>query len=110
VIGRPIVYLAGPYSTDPVGNTRRTIRVADQLVEDGWVPYVPHLSLLWDIISPYPAEHWYAYDLALMVRCDVVLRLPGESYGADEEARVAAEHGIPVVHSLTELEEWRDAR
>jgi hypothetical protein len=39
----------------------------------------------------------------LLQHCDAVLRLPGESTGADNDVRIARERGIPVYHSIDEL-------
>lgn len=39
----------------------------------------------------------------LLAHCDAVLRLPGESTGADNDVRIARERGIPVYHSIAEL-------
>jgi nucleoside 2-deoxyribosyltransferase len=101
-VERPLVYLAGPYtSPDPVANTHATIRMATQLCHAGDVtPVVPHLTMLWHAIEPQHIEFWYAYDLALLARCDAVLRLAGASTGADREVAFANERGIPVFTSL----------
>ncbi len=105
---RPLVYLAGPYSKpDPVENTHRVILEANKLLDDGRVtPHVPHLTHLWHLVSPRPIEFWYEYDLALLVRCDAVLRMPGDSTGADREVDVAEELRIPVFHSRESLYQW----
>ena len=39
----------------------------------------------------------------LLQHCDAVLRLPGESTGADNDVRIARERGIPVYHSIEEV-------
>lgn len=39
----------------------------------------------------------------LLQHCDAVLRLPGESRGADNDVRIARERGIPVYHSIDEI-------
>ena len=39
----------------------------------------------------------------LLQHCDAVLRLPGESTGADNDVRIARERGIPVYHSIGEV-------
>jgi hypothetical protein len=39
----------------------------------------------------------------LLQHCDAVLRLPGESTGADNDVRIARERGIPVYHSIDEV-------
>lgn len=105
---RPLVYVAGPYiRPDPVENTHKTIRVADELHDSGLVTaHVPHLTLLWHAITPQPADHWYAYDLAVLARCDALLRLPGDSTGADNEVAFARERGIPVFYDPEALLMW----
>lgn len=102
---KPLVYLAGPYTNpDPVVNTRQTCIIASGLVDGGQVtPVVPHLSLLWHLVVPQPIEWWYAYDLEILARCDYVLRLAGESTGADAEVKEAERLGIPVVYDIPEL-------
>ncbi len=98
------VYIAGPYSRpDPCANTHAAIAVADQLLEAGYAPYVPHLTLLWSVMSPKPYEQWLDYDNQFLPCCDVVLRLPGASSGADKETTLAANLGIPVYGSFDEL-------
>lgn len=97
-VRRPLVYLAGPFSEpDPIENTHRMLRIADALLEAGFVPLVPHLSLAWHLVSPKPYATWLDYDRDLLMRCDVVLRVPGNSYGATCETEFAGRIGVPVV-------------
>ncbi|MHA2094580.1 MAG: DUF7768 domain-containing protein [Candidatus Hodarchaeales archaeon] len=98
------VYVAGPYGKgDPVVNTRNAILVADKLSELGFVPFIPHLSLLWHMVSPHEVDFWYSYDNEWLKKCDALLRLPGESPGADAEVELAKSLGIPVFYSLSGL-------
>ena len=39
----------------------------------------------------------------LLQHCDAVLRLPGESTGADNDVRIAQQLGIPVYRSIDEV-------
>jgi hypothetical protein len=39
----------------------------------------------------------------LLAHCDAVLRLPGESTGADRDVAIAAERGIPVYYDVEEI-------
>lgn len=39
----------------------------------------------------------------LLQHCDAVLRLPGDSAGADNDVKIARERGIPVYFSLDEI-------
>lgn len=110
----PLVYVAAPYTRpDPVENTNRLIRAVNRIADDGVVtPFAPHLTLLWHLVEPRPLEFWYAYDLAVLKRCDAVLRLPGDSTGADREVAFAESRSIPVFLEVNALYrwagEWRD--
>ena len=45
----------------------------------------------------------------LLQHCDAVLRLPGESTGADQDVAIARQRGIPVFTELDEIpsaENW----
>lgn len=91
------IYVAGPYSVgDPVLNTRMAIFAGEQLREMGFVPFIPHLTHLWHLVNPHDLEFWLEYDNEWLKKCDALLRLPGESYGADEEMKLALSLGIPV--------------
>lgn len=105
---RPLVYIAGPYThPDPVANTHAVIALATELVDEGLVtPLVPHLTLLWHIVAPRPLEFWYAYDVALLRRCDALFRLDGSSSGADMEVEFATTHEIPVFTKREDLTAW----
>lgn len=95
---RLLVYLAGPYTEpDPVENTHRMIRIADALLDAGFTPLIPHLTLAWHLVSPKRYETWLNYDRELLAHCDVVLRVPGYSNGATRETQYADELGIPVI-------------
>lgn len=95
------IYIAGPYSKgDCVTNTADVIRMADCLALHGHVPFVPHLTLFWHFLSPHDIEFWYQYDLAWLDKCDCLLRLPGESAGADDEVSVAIKRGKRVYFTL----------
>jgi hypothetical protein len=97
MIRRPLVYLSGPYTVpDPAENTNVALRCADALLEMGVVPVVPHLSLLWQTFSPKPYATWMAIDAQMLPRCDLVVRLPGFSRGADFEEQWADDAGIPI--------------
>jgi len=85
---KPVIYIAGPYTNgDPVLNTRKAVEAADKLHQMGYIPIIPHLSMLWHTISPKDYDWWMEYDYELMDLCDGVVRLPGVSEGADLEAK-----------------------
>lgn len=96
---RSTLYIAGPYThPDPVENTHRACRVATIVYEQtDWVPYVPHVSLVHHLVTPRPPEWWYEFDLHHLAKCDGIVRLPGESHGADREMEVARSLGIRII-------------
>lgn len=97
---RPTVYVAGPYSSDPVMGIRAAIQAANEIWAAGGAPYVPHLTHFWHCISPKPYGEWLELDLIWLSRCEVLVRLPGISSGADKEVLNALRAGIPVYHNL----------
>lgn len=48
-------------------------------------------------------EILYPVANRLITRCDAVLRLPGESKGADEDVRLAKELGLAVYYTLEDV-------
>jgi len=99
-----MVYIASAYTIgDPVTNVRDSLVVADRLMVAGYIPVTPLLSHFWHFLSPKPYEVWIDYDLHLLARCDILLRLPGKSSGADREVAFANSHGIPVFNSVENL-------
>lgn len=98
------VYIASPYTVGrSVDNVRRSLEAADSLLEAGHFPYAPLLTHFWDMISPKGYEDWMRLDLEWLAQCHAVVRLPGESKGADREEARAKELGLPVYHSVTEF-------
>lgn len=98
------VYVAGPMSLgDHDLNIRRGIDAAQALLEAGHSPYLPHLTSFWNIVHTNPHGRWLALDRDWLKCCDALIRLPGESKGADQEVEWAIGHRIPVFHSVEEF-------
>ena len=97
------IYIAGPYSSSPVCGIRDAIYAAQSLRSLGFVPFVPHLSHLWDLVITNPYDFYLDLDLEWLEVCDALLRLPGDSPGADVEVGKAVALGIPVFHSVDEV-------
>jgi len=102
---RPRVYISGPLTSsgNVLENIDRAVSTARALIEAGFAPFTPHLSWHIDPGETYPHELWMDIDLPWVSAADAVLRLPGESLGADIECEHARQLGIPVVHSITAL-------
>ena len=92
------VYIAGPLS---IGNTlkhiSKAIRLGDRVLGAGHTPFIPHLNTIWEIVSNRPGSEFLAWDLEWLGLCDVLIRIPGESIGADREVSEAKKLKIPVV-------------
>lgn len=101
---RPKVYIAGPYTKGDVAvNVRKAINAGNTLIDLGFAPYVPHLTHFIHMIHPRAYETWINLDETWVLSCDCLLRLPGESKGAESEVRLALENNIPVYISIEEL-------
>jgi hypothetical protein len=103
------VYVAAPYNSNPIHNTWQSMIYANQLVDLGLIPIVPHISsMLWNLHTPRPEAFWYQYTMELMRLCDAVVRFPGESKGAEAEIREAETMGILVFYNIKDLVTYLD--
>ena len=113
-----IVLIAGPYRSgsgdDParlVGNLKTLEAYALPLWRAGHLPMIGEwvaLPLIHQaggthISDAVHAEYLYPVARRLIARCDAVLRVPGESKGADQDVRLAQERGLPVYFHLDEV-------
>jgi hypothetical protein len=113
-----LILIAGPYRSgtndDPVlmeKNLRQLEEVALPLFRAGHIPMIGEwvaLPLMRVAGSEKPGDKAYneiAYPTAerLLTRCDAVLRLPGESKGADQDVKIAKELGLKVFYRLEDV-------
>jgi hypothetical protein len=93
------VYIASPYTIgDPVENVRKSLEMAERVIQNGDLPFCPLLCHLWHLCAPKPYQYWLEYSMNWLRQCDFVIRMPGESEGADKEVALARELGIPVMY------------
>jgi len=98
------IYIAGPYTNGDVAvNVRNAIEAGNRLFEEGAIPFVPHLTHFWHMLYPQDYIDWLHYDTRWLSCCDMLLRLDGESEGADEEVATALALNIPVYYDIREL-------
>ncbi|KKM66927.1 hypothetical protein LCGC14_1476270 [marine sediment metagenome] len=101
------VYIAGPM-TNGDGNTynpekiREALEAYSLLIRYGFLPFCPQLSLIHAMMLPQDVSYaeWLEHDFSWIDICDVVLRIPGPSKGADRECEYAEGLGIRVVEGL----------
>lgn len=98
------IYVAGPYTKGDVAvNVRKAYEAADRLADLGFAPFVPHATHFWHMLFPRPYEFWLDLDNQFLPCCAAVLRLPGESSGADKEVALARKLGIPVFTEIDQV-------
>lgn len=102
----PLLYVAGPYSdhNDPLHGVQRNIneasRIALEAWEKGWAVICPHKNTGgFHHRTDIPESVWLAGDIAMLVKCDAILMIPGwfHSSGASRELDVARENGLKVL-------------
>lgn len=109
-----VIYVAGPLTNgDSWANVNRAIRVGEAVRRAGYVPLIPHLSILHALLFPGVGyEDWMKQCLEYVSRSDIVLRMPGASKGADREVEFALSVGIPVVELSADADDfaaWTEA-
>ncbi|ASD24152.1 DUF4406 domain-containing protein [Cryobacterium sp. LW097] len=113
-----MILIAGPYRSgtgdDPVllrQNLARLEEAAWPIFQAGHLPMIGEWVALpvlasagvTDVAHPLAADVMYPTAERLLERCDGVLRLPGDSRGADQDVAIARRRGIPVYTSITEI-------
>mgnify|MGYP001577880759 CR=1 FL=1 len=102
---RTVAYISGPVSTDTNGcpgkelaHVGAFIVAHRELMRRGYAVINPGLTWFADPACDLGWSNWIAADLAIIQRSvDIVVRLPGDSRGADEECNYANQLGIPVL-------------
>jgi len=103
------VYIASPYTKGDVAvNVKVQLDMADRLMDLGFIPFTPLYSHFQHMAHPRPYQDWIELDLEWIPVCDVILRLDGESSGADNEVQHALKYGIDVCFNLDDLIKWKD--
>lgn len=98
------IYIAGPYTLGDVAvNVRNAIEVADRIIAKGHTPFIPHLSHFQHLLFPRPYEDWIRLDNEWVKCCDILLRLEGESKGADQEVELAKSLGLKIIYNVEEI-------
>jgi hypothetical protein len=113
-----LILIAGPYRSGTDGDPARAAANLARLEEASWpifraghVPMIgewvalPVLREAGSAVDADTAQDQVLYPTAqrLLEHCDAVLRLPGDSAGADEDVAIARRRGLPVYHSVDEI-------
>ena len=110
------IYVAGSYSAPNVvevlNNMRRGMRKSVEVLLAGYAPFCPWLDYQFNLMlqegEELILEHFYNYSLAWLEVSDAILVLPNseKSKGTQAEIERANEIGIPVFHSLEDLQNF----
>lgn len=98
------VYIACPYTKgNKADNVHNSMLATNQLINCGYSPFNPLLYHFQHIFAPKDNDTWMDIDMEWLKVSDCVLRLPGESDGAEKEVEEALILGIPVFNSIKEI-------
>jgi hypothetical protein len=108
-----LILIAGPYASgtggDPdlmAANLARLEEAAWPIFRAGHVPMIGEwvaLPVLRGADAPPADQVLYPTAQRLLQHCDAVLRLPGESTGADQDVAIARERGLPVYTAIDQI-------
>lgn len=110
-----LILIAGPYRSGTNGdpdliaqNLARLEEASGPIFRLGHVPMIGEwvaLPILRTLDEADAGDGDVMYETAhrLLQHCDAVLRLPGESSGADKDVEIAQQRGLPVYRSLEEI-------
>lgn len=121
---RMMILIAGPYRSGTGDDPRKMAENLHRLEQASWPIFqAGHVPMIGEWVA---LPIWQAaggstigdelYDEILhptagrlIEHCDAILRLPGESKGADNDVRLAHERGIPVYYSIDEVPMYRQS-
>jgi hypothetical protein len=113
-----VILIAGPYRSGTNGdavriaqNLNRLETFALSVYKAGHIPMIgewvalPLMKQAGSLKLGDEISEQYLYPVAgrLLQRCDAVLRIEGESKGADEDVRIARQRGLPVYSCLEDV-------
>jgi hypothetical protein len=110
-VRRPRIYISGPITNGGSIQSQEVIKehvgaaitAMLALIQRGMSPLAPQLTYYADPSGLIGHEVWLDVDTSWIDMSDALLRLPGESKGADFECDYAAKHGIPVFADVDSL-------
>ncbi|WP_280721306.1 DUF4406 domain-containing protein [Kitasatospora sp. MAA4] len=112
-----LILIAGPYRSGTDGDPQAMAANLARLEAAAWPVFATgHLPVIGEWIAlpvlrsagasptdPLADQVLYPTADRLLARCDAVLRLPGDSTGADQDVATARRRGLPVYHDVAEI-------
>ncbi|MEV7809216.1 DUF4406 domain-containing protein [Streptomyces flaveolus] len=112
-----LILIAGPYRSGTDGDPQAMAANLARLEAAAWPVFAAgHLPVIGEWIAlpvlrsagagptdRLADEVLYPTADRLLTHCDAVLRLPGDSTGADQDVATALRRGLPVYHHVDEI-------
>ncbi|MEV7923983.1 DUF4406 domain-containing protein [Kitasatospora sp. NPDC088264] len=112
-----LILIAGPYRSGTDGDPQAMAVNLARLEAAAWPVFAAgHLPVIGEWIAlpvlrsagagptdPLADQVLYPTADRLLTHCDAVLRLPGDSAGADQDVATARRLGLPVYHDAAEI-------
>jgi hypothetical protein len=119
-----LILIAGPYRSGTGDDPALMARNLARLEEAAWPVFrAGHVPMIGEWVAlpvlrsagadgpldPFAEQVMYPTAERLLEHCDAVLRLPGESRGADQDVAIARRRGIPVYDRVEQIPGYRTA-
>jgi hypothetical protein len=102
-----VAYIASPLTIgDHDENVKNSYVAANDLIDLGYIPFCPLWHQELNKLVPRSYDDWLDLDFVWLEKCDCVLRLPGESRGAEKEVEKAHQLGLPVFYNIRDLNNY----
>jgi hypothetical protein len=109
-----LILIAGPYRSGTGGDPELAAANLTRLEAASWPIFrAGHVPMIGEWVAlpvlreagaeADPGQVLYPTAQRLLEHCDAVLRLPGESTGADQDVAIARRRGLPVYYSVDEI-------
>ena|ERR1035437_1379537 len=102
------IFISGPFSKGDIDtNVGLAVIAAERVSRMGHSPFISHAQgFVWGEFFEHENAFFYKWCNEWLPVCQAVLRIPGESAGADAECELARSLRIPVFYSFEELENY----
>jgi len=113
-----LILIAGPYRSGTADDPALMQRNLERLQEAAWPIFAAgHLPMIGEWVAlpvlssagangpldPLAEQVMYPTAERLLMHCTAVLRLPGESKGADQDVAIAQDRGLPIYYRLEDV-------
>jgi hypothetical protein len=112
-----LILIAGPYRSGTDDDPAKMAANLEQLEQAAWPVFAAgHVPMIGEwvalpvlrsagatVFDPLATQVMYPTAQRLLEHCDAVLRLPGQSTGADQDVAIAQQRGLPVYYRADDI-------